>query len=62
MAPIIIIKEMANYSAMKSHLAKNNPLYFTSSPNSEKRYKLSKQLHDLHIDVALLSRDTSQTP
>jgi hypothetical protein len=32
----IIAKEMADYSAMKSYLEKNNLHYFTFSPNSEK--------------------------
>jgi hypothetical protein len=35
----IITKEMAHYSAMKSHLEKNNLQYFTFSPNSEKPIK-----------------------
>jgi hypothetical protein len=30
---------MADYSAMKSYLEKNNPHYFTFSPNSEKPIK-----------------------
>jgi hypothetical protein len=32
---------MADYSAMKSYLEKNNLYYFTFSPNSEKPIKAS---------------------
>jgi hypothetical protein len=35
----IITKEMADYSAMKCYLKKNNLHYFTLSPNSEKPMK-----------------------
>jgi hypothetical protein len=35
----IIIKEMADYSTMKSHLNKNNLHYFIFSPNSKKPIK-----------------------
>jgi hypothetical protein len=35
----VITKEMADYSAMKSYLEKNNLYYFTFSPNSEKPIK-----------------------
>jgi hypothetical protein len=35
------LKEMADYSAMKSYLEKNNLLYFNFSPNSEKPIKAS---------------------
>jgi hypothetical protein len=35
----IITKEMADYSAMKSHWEKNNLYYFTFSPNSGKPIK-----------------------
>jgi hypothetical protein len=35
----ILTKEMADYSAMKSYLEKNNLQYFTFSPNSEEPIK-----------------------
>jgi hypothetical protein len=37
--PRIITKEMADYSAMKSYLERNNLHYCTFSPNSEKPIK-----------------------
>jgi hypothetical protein len=39
MEPVIITKEMVDYSAMKSYLEKNNLHYFTFSPNSKKPIK-----------------------
>jgi hypothetical protein len=39
MEPVIITKEMVEYSAMKSYLDNNNPHYFTFATNSEKPIK-----------------------
>jgi hypothetical protein len=40
---------MANYSAMKSYLEKNNVHYFTFSPNSEKPIKAV--IHHIPLDT-----------
>jgi hypothetical protein len=42
---------MADYSAMKSYLEKNNLQYFTFSPNSEKPIKAV--IHHLHPDMPI---------
>jgi hypothetical protein len=49
MKTVIIIKEMADYSAIKCYLKKNNLHYFTFSPNSKKPMKAV--IHHLHPDM-----------
>jgi hypothetical protein len=53
----IITKEMADYSAMKSYLERNNLNYFTFSPNSEKTIKAVI----LHIPPDTPAKDTTTT-